>query len=727
MKKTFLFIIFVLISSVCFGDIYTLKNADIRTDIELSSKNIYISRFEDLKNHTEFIASSRKDFPLWFFVIKKDRDFGGKEITLYPGDAQNVTVKENTGKKFSVIWENVKKDFMQNGFDVTCIIKLENNNSYWDIDISPNSEYGIWSVTYPNIENINAQKGDNLMIPYRGGKFYRDFESEKGLELPHIMLNEENPYSKDLGYYLPQFMQYSSFTKGNSTLYMCPEDLKSNIKTVNYHLNRPHQLDYIVRMFPANMAIAGKGYTQPYSFNISAVKGDWYDAAKYYRAWGIKKGYGIFGKGKIEDRTDLPQWIKENVAWTTWQYFFEETVDNLIRYKNYLGVNMGLHLYHISEYAFDTHYPNWLPYKPNVKTHLKRLKEAGYRIMPYTNPTITDVNQSPAYKKYGDDMLSVDENGNFYPSPYNENGAKNMWSCPKSVYKEAYISEVLNIMKETDFDGLYMDQVGCIGARTCFNEKHNHIVGGGNYFTEGYNDIIEELREKLTEMKGEPVFFTTESEADAYNFDGWLRIEDGGSNVIDDTQVNSVVYSGYGVSFGENFKTDEFKLDNSLPAILKNVSSFVRGIQPGWIIGSGTEFEDYPAFAEHFRKLVNARASAVEFFNLGEMTREVKITSPVPTRPIKWYHFDVLKENDFPVIRTVSYNYKGKTAVAFCSLSDTPVKVDWEANAKDLNLKNRNSYKITQIYPEKKIINEDKTIKSSFVIQPFDTVVFIIE
>ncbi|MCQ2560050.1 MAG: NADH-quinone oxidoreductase subunit A, partial [Clostridia bacterium] len=42
-------------------------------------------------------------------------------------------------------------------FDVEAKITLSENNSYWDINISENKDYGFWSVVYPAFSPLDTE------------------------------------------------------------------------------------------------------------------------------------------------------------------------------------------------------------------------------------------------------------------------------------------------------------------------------------------------------------------------------------------------------------------------------------------------------------------------------------------------------------------------------------------------------------------------------------------
>ncbi|MBQ0105133.1 MAG: hypothetical protein KBT47_03750, partial [Armatimonadetes bacterium] len=317
--------------------------------------------------------------------------------------------------------------------------------------------------------------------------------------------------------------------------------------------------------------------------------------------------------------------------------------------------------------------------------------------------------------------------GEVRDTPWQKNIARNVVSCPTPQYKGAFVGEVTEIMKKLDFDALYIDQLGSTGIYPCFNQKHDHPLGGGTHWVSSYIDLIETLRKDLGEIKGTPVPFTTEDAADGFTFDGWLRCNEGMWETAD-APVNTVVFSGYNLSFGDTYYEEELKTDRSQPAINKLAVDFSKGIIPGWEIGAEMNVVPYAEFRDYYRDMVHARYKAKEFFNFGEMVREVKITSPIPTKKILWKHYTGESTEIFPLVRSVSYKYRNRTMVGFTSIAlNDPIKISWEADSEDLYLPKKNMYTIKEIYPREKTLCKSEDIKYTFTIKPKTTVLFTVE
>lgn len=729
MKKLFFVFTLICLCVCAFADTITLANNNIKVDLFKNGSKVGIKQISGYG--TDFLAE--KESALWTLEVIKDREYGKENIVLKPGDSEVLSVVKNTGTNLILRWENVKTKDMTSGFDVTAKIWLKGENSYWNLSVSANKEYGLYAVAYPYIEALDAKNGDEIMWPIRGGKIYNKFDNPEGFELIQPC---DLKYSQDIGFFGPGTMQIITFTKGNSSLYLCPEDPKGYVKTLNLTQKEANNIAYTPRYYATYAGIAGHAYQQPYPFNIAAVKGDWYDCAKKYRKWGEKSKIGVFANGKLEKRTDLPDWYKKNNIWFTYEGWFDKSTENMIKSAKILDMPAIAHIYHYSVYPFDTHYPNWLPAKENMPKEFAELQKNNIKVMPYTNGHLVDRALSDSYKKHGDDLVMINDAGDYYAEGWSaELGAKNVSGCPDSIYYDVYKNEAVNIMKTLNTDSLYVDQIGGMALFPCFNKNHSHTPAGC-YMAEKYNSLIKDLREECSALKGESFPITTEDSSELFAFDGWLRINDGDPTLMD-IPFNMFVSSDYVVNFGCFYDAEEIEKDFH-SGINKTVIGLTRGYQLGWRLGAIGEFEKNPEFADHFRKTAKARDSHVEYFNFGEMVRPVTITSDIPVKNLYYFFHSALPENrgnyDFPMVRTCSFNYKGKTMVCFSNAGDEKVTVDWTAKAKDLNLKNKSSYTVTQTYAkdaERNEVFENKgkkgEIASTFDIYGRDTVIFIVE
>lgn len=319
MKKIFLFILMVLVSVAVYAETWTLENNLMTLSLEKSDANdVHVSRIFDKKSSTDYISSIIASKHIFDIDVTIDKDYAGTKYTISPRNSESITSKIDNNV-LTINFNNVKTKEMTSGFNVVVTVELKNNNSYWHIKVDPNNEYGIFRVTFPIITDLNAQDGDMIMFPYMSQGFPITEYTEKGFNSPWgHKKTDERYYLKEVGQINPCNFRYESFTKGDNSLYMCVEDTTWAYKTYHTKMYTVNHVDVDVWNYPTDICKAGEGYNMNYKFNLSVMAGDWYDAAKRYRQWCIDTKCPAFARGKIEDRKDIPQWLKDNVCWTMW-------------------------------------------------------------------------------------------------------------------------------------------------------------------------------------------------------------------------------------------------------------------------------------------------------------------------------------------------------------------------------------------------------------------------
>ena len=752
MKKILYIIIIILLYNICYAQSYTLKNSSIGITIDVKADNLtQISSIKDNSTGVEYIKNVPFASSLWEFSVKKNRDYASKEITLNSSDAESVKVQKSKNK-LVLTYNNVSNDQISDKFNVVATVELVRNNSYWTINVlnvknsqdefsstplaplynlrGESEHYGIWEVFYPYVDGLDCENGDNFFMPWHGDVFVTEFDNEKGFQAPFS--DDPNVYTKDFEWQTPVMVQYTSLTKGNSTLYISPEDVKVSQKFMRFHWNEPNNMCVNVKNQPANMGVAGYDFVSKNKLNISVMKGDWFTAAKKYRKWGIDNKYAPYAKGKLEDRTDVPQWWKDLCIMTNGWVRSDSVVKTLLRTKEeFKDIPLLYQVYGLPDYTYDTHYPTFTPFDKEGFENLKKLKDAGLIIIPYTNGHLGDKAYNESIKANPDNYLAKKFDGSFTYEPWAKDaGADDNVVCIGSDYYDLYLNEVKKMFQMFPFDGWYVDQVGGTIVEPCFEESHNHPVGGGTYLKEGYDSLFKEIRKIGKEATGNDIIITTECGGDCLDFDGWLKCNENGFK-SEKNKVRSVLFSGYTQSYGSqslSYKPYEFDAWECLSPVNLFATTLTHGYIMGWEGFEKEVFWTRDNLANYLRGAVYARNEVKEYFNFGEMVRDVKIISEIPKKHVYWTHFTCEQEVDADTIKTCSYFYKGKAMVCITNADVVATPVEWESCAGDLYLKNKSTYTISQVYPEKKVISKNvKNIGGKFVINPLETVIFIVE
>ena len=344
---------------------------------------------------------------------------------------------------------------------------------------------------------------------------------------------------------------------------------------------------------------------------VTLFTGDWWDAAQIYRAWALPSASWT-AKGPVAERSDVPHWLLGMTTWinshwqgrdifnTTWgdPHVMQHAAAAVARRFGLAGAlgGLGLHWYEWDHYAFDTHYPEYFPVRDGFKEAVAALRAADVdvRVAPYINGRIYD----QAAEKWSKDharahmckratAYNLNETQShlaLYDESYGS-GAVFAVSCPHTSYWQDTIGGIAtSLVADYGTSGVYIDQVAAAGPRGCWDPTHQHTLGGGSYWVDGYRTLLDKARAGvgsnsvlLTESNAEPfmdginVFLTLVGFGSA-DFAGASRI----------VPVFPSIYGGYYVAMGAEFFQED--LTGPTPDVFsaKIAKQFLFGAQMGW-------------------------------------------------------------------------------------------------------------------------------------------------
>jgi hypothetical protein len=206
-----------------------------------------------------------------------------------------------------------------NSIDVTVTIKASDipNMFAFRIDVDNRcTGYAIWEIRFPEIYFGDIDNdGVNSIVanPAAEGRFIAD-----------PTRHDWNGWTLAYGLPYPDSrsqMQWSAYFKGYATnyypaptktagIYLATHD-EYPVAAKNFSYNPDSLYDrwfYACTLYPEDIE-NGLDYTMTYDHIVGVYEGYWYEAAKIYRDWA--SGQHWVRKGKLAERTDLPQWFKD--------------------------------------------------------------------------------------------------------------------------------------------------------------------------------------------------------------------------------------------------------------------------------------------------------------------------------------------------------------------------------------------------------------------------------
>lgn len=383
-----------------------------------------------------------------------------------------------------------------------------------------------------------------------------------------------------------------------------------------------------------DMGRPGNAFKPQTQYVWKLLRGDWYDAAKYYRAWAMRQAKWWPSLGS-DGRPDTPLWMRELCAWAQTGGAPAECVGSVKEFQQALGVPVGFHWYNWHVIPFDNDYPHYFPTKEGVPAAVADLEKHDVHVMPYINGRLWDTRDRGTedfeFTSKAKPAVTKDETGQpvveSYASKESDGSPVRLGvMCPSTeVWASTLRDIVLQLYSEVGVSGVYIDQVAAATPVLCMDPTHGHPLGGGGWWNEGYWRLLGAIRA----AKPADRMMTTECNGEPFvnRFDGYLTWHWQYDGMV---PAFPAIYGGVVQMFGRNYSGGATK---NQAFCAKVGQQLVFGEQIGWMApGLALEKENI-AF---LRECVRMRHRFVRYFYAGEMVRPPKVTGAMPRVRSDW-------------------------------------------------------------------------------------------
>ncbi|MDD2392507.1 MAG: DUF6259 domain-containing protein [Eubacteriales bacterium] len=549
-------------------------------------------------------------------------------------------------------------------FEVTVNITGRANRFLFDISVTTlSNKYSIYEVVFPIIKGLKPIDGngeeDYLVLPWQNGLLINDpIHSLISKEEPRVFWSGRGIYKYENDYpaqYSYQFTAYYNPQKYG--IYFGTEDSDVYLKTMGFYYNiEVDGFDLAIINYPEQMGLTTK-YTMPYSFILSFFEGDWQVAARLYREWAIKQKWC---NCRLADK-NLPGQIKNIDLWRinhtdyalgtrTQEYF-----DTSVIVRNKLSCNLALHWYGWNMGEHDINYPEYI--SDDNKVWNKQLSKWNEKFecenivkIPYVNGRLWDVNTKSWNSEKAYKYAIKGKDGELIEEPWKNNNLRPM--CPTVLAWQDKVINFKSYILNNGFNGLYIDQIASYNAALCFDEQHQHPLGGGNWWNNAYHEMILKLRALI----GKDKILTTESCCECYIdlFDIFLILDPNlqkhflfdGEGKCDSIPLFSMIYGDYALSYGSICRLsdtiEEFEF-NFIRNLLWGMIPTIEGFSMDQINdkNSGKYFEIIKEGVDFFKE-------NKELFLYGRLV-QIPILQ-VESMKIIWQMADISYEKEYPSI-----------------------------------------------------------------------------
>jgi hypothetical protein len=558
-------------------------------------------------------------------------------LPLFTLKMRNIKTAEETALNSSSGWKSThidkKEDFILLRWENPDIEKIKvdlhgklddiNNAIYWNMNIeNGNPDWSIMSVVFPQVGIADLGADGCVFFPRGPGEVQKALWNRP---FRHHGLYPE-PWT---------VMQFVSAYNQKTGIYVATHDPNASTKEITIESRTDEQsVVFTFENFAEDMTKGGNDFTLSGHAVWRLLRGDWFDSAMIYKDW-LSKEARWYPDLNADGRDDTPEWMKELCVWATTGGNAENVVPRVKKFAEYMGVPVGFHWYNWHQIPFDNDYPHYFPVTDGFADGVEKLKEAGVYVMPYINGRLWDTKDKGAedyqFTSVAKPASTKDENGDPYIESYgskesDDTPVRFAVMCPTTELWQKKIHDIcMRLFDEYKVNSVYIDQISAMSPKLCMDKTHNHPLGGGYWWVDGYWDMLKSIRDEMP--KG--AMLTSECNAEPYAkwLDGYLSW-----TWQHDGQVPAfpAVYASAIQNFGRAYRGGT---TSDLALKMKAGQQLVFGEQIGWI---DPGVIDQKENGEFLRQVVRLRWHLRRYFYVGEMLRPPKLIGDIPEVRADW-------------------------------------------------------------------------------------------
>jgi hypothetical protein len=433
--------------------------------------------------------------------------------------------------------------------------------------------------------------------------------------------------------------------------YAACNDSLSYVKDFSIRQGSLNTLEYRMVNYP-EFDPALNTYRPSYEAIIGSFQGDWITAALQYKEWGTKQKW--CRDSRFKNRLS-PAWLDSTALWVWNRGESDNVLKPAVELKKRLGlpVNVFWHWWHHCSY--DDHFPEYFPPREGRKSFTDAVSWAqkeGVRPIVYMN-SIQWGDSTESWKTENAAPYSVkDTDGKMKSHTYNIFTGKSLtpMCMATEFWRNKYASLCDSAVNTYHTNGIYMDQA-CLNMK-CYDTKHTHSTGGGNYWVENFGRLTGQIRSAITN-RTQPILA---GEGSGENWMPYLdllltlpvsRERYAGVTNTETIPFFQAVYHEYAVTYGNYSslvtppydrlwpkeyapKGTELPLDKDFDKqfLMEQARSFVWGMQPTIANYHNFLASERKEEIDYLTEMARLRYKALKYLLYGEFCRGPEIESP---------------------------------------------------------------------------------------------------
>lgn len=696
--KIFMLSISILASSMMFGQ-EVISSGELSIILTKLDKGVELTSIKKGEIELTDISATKVLFAL---------DVDGMLLTSKNG-WDSVAIA-NSGADCTVLFAKPSSSSLSKDLTVTVTINTLGNRSDWDLSVIGLGNNSLLTAHFPYLY-LKADGNDYFFLPKYSGQLVKNPKSSS--------INRTLSYPRGWS----STMQFSAYYNDNYGIYLGTHDPKAAKK------------DFIIKnLFDGvkfensipipDKTVAGNDWEYSGVFRLELFEGDWYEASQIYKKWASVEAdyYPKETPERIARQSEIGRlgaWIAYADVQTP-----EVAASTMAGFTDALGVPIGVHWYKWNFKNFDTDYPLYFPERDGMADVVSYIQDSkNCIVMPYINGRLfqTDL---PEYPLMGYPYATKKSSGNVYTQTFN--GHEFAVMCPtQRPWQDILVDASEQLTNRIGCGAIYVDQVTASSVKECMDPTHNHKLGGGSFWRDGYNQMLESIH---ATMNDEKKFVTTEGcneyladVVDGFLTDGWTT-----NNLVPAFQT---VYGGKVQLFGTRAGSGSY---NEQSFYCKHAQAFVNGIIPGRFFSFFYKDPNAAATAfPYIKRITNVRYKLKDFISFGEFLKPLPIDrSSIPNITTTWEDYGTPVSVTISALQSSIWKNKqnDKVVALFTNASMTQTvnfTLDFNGSSYDLN-GDLKTQKITA-YEDGDIVTKSNSFTMDISIEPMGVVAYIME
>lgn len=488
-------------------------------------------------------------------------------------------------------------------YPVTMTVSLSDNSPllHWDIKAELPAGWSVSEILFPTIAVKSPEKGDVITPAGWGNKY---------------ALRPDTVYEANYPSWSAS-MQMMMLDGQDGAYFYSPRDFDACGKTMTLSTHGGRSVFTTKTVTSAAWNKDGV-FALPWTTVTSFHRNGWPAAAvAWYRPFAHKTSWGSV---PLKDRK-IPEWLVQKDLWLRAKYLGDTTVNAVNRAIDYFGEGIAFHWYFWHNHAYDSHYPDYFPAKPEFAPIVKKVRERNCQVMPYINGRLWDPGADSYKARQGYLASCRRPDGALYTEIYPTSIVPNTVTCPSSpIWHDIMLELADSIQERLGTNGLYIDQIAAAAPYPCYAKNHGHPAGGGEFWYASYKGIIDDMRRN--HLKKDNIIFSEE------NAECYIPVFDILLTVNTPHTPSCKIVPLYPLIYSDRVLTTAFTYTPYTDVTLgdfryQNMQCLLYGSQLGWVdprllwVSEASEYE-----ALFLKKLVDFRKKQHDVFIGGQYVRE---------------------------------------------------------------------------------------------------------